>query len=313
MSNLADECHTQGLLYLDDIQDDTGNKFLKIAIKLIVSGFDADFIREVLENIIIVEECDNKSLLEKILILEAVIKIHDGFSSDVVKPILLSLLGEKWLIAYIDKEFHEFSGKLDISEDEQRIQELVFDKNENSAKEDHIYFKLLESIKKTLKSFNFFNRLAALYRLGEVKNQDMVKINKITEEVLLIIDENITSAIIELEDDISSYCRARHRVLDRLLTLMSNHGYIKFDDTARLACERIISSREAESDFNESKIADMKNEFPGRINEFLKLVMIIIVENAKIYDFNTISKALLRTIVEGKEAEELRGEFTRIL
>lgn len=313
MTNLADKCREQGLVYLQNIRNTTGNKFLEIAIKLIIDGFEADFICEVLENIIIVEECDSKSLLEKILILEAAIKIHNGFSGEVVKSILLSLLGEKWMTAYIDKELSEFSSKSDISEEERQMQELIFEKNEESVKEDHIYFNFLEAIKNTLKSYNFLSSLAALYWMGEVKEQDSLKINKATEEVLNAIDEHFTSTLIEAQENFQFYCQARRGVFDRLLNIMNNRGYINFNATAEFALERFINLKRNESNFNESKIAGMKYEFPRRINEFLKLVIIIIAENAKIYDFNIINKAVLRTIVDGKEAETLRNEFKRIL
>jgi hypothetical protein len=293
MANIADKSNKEGLLSLEDVADVTDNKFLKIAIIIIIDVSDKAFVRDVLENIINAEECNGRILLEKILILEAAMLISQYSSGETVKTILLSLLGEKWVSSYIEEEeFYSFS-----------------DKNIELVPKKILYWSLLNSLKKILKSHWFLCHLASLYLVGEIKELDEDKVNETTEQVWIIVNEEITSKLFGWEHlSISFAWYTRIQILENLLNLMNDCDYINFRDNAEFALKRVLSRYDIDE-----KNSDMRYEFPRRINEFMKLFMIIVMNNHRKYDFKILSRAISKTIMAGEKAEDLKVEFSRIL
>ena len=144
MVNLGHESNCWGLLHLDKILEKTDNRFLKIAIKLIVKGYEVECIRTVLENIIHSESCDNKTLFEKILISKAVIDIYYRSSSEVIKTTLLSMLGEKWLATYFDKDSFSYLYNSSLPEERQIIQYMLH--NDLQAEKNSLYCAVMEPV-----------------------------------------------------------------------------------------------------------------------------------------------------------------------
>lgn len=336
LESIAEVCVAEGFLALMDIKDIPDNNFLKISINLILGGFETEMIRATLENLLLVDESENKCLLEKVLIFEGMILIHQHYSGEVVKTILLSMLGEKWLCQYIDTDLYDSSRKSDVSAAELYDMKAVLDKIDMSEEkrllysldqwaatkvppprniseeEVFLYFAMLNSLKIILKSHTFFNNLAAIYWIGESQNNDAVKISKLAEEVVKIIDDHLTSKLIEFQEKIVSFCKYRNKVFDKLFNVMSNSRYINYDENARFAFERAISLTGVDLELENSKISNLERYFPERVNEFLKIVMVILFKNYRVSDFKVFNNAIYQTIIQGKKAENIMEEFATL-
>lgn len=309
MSKLAEERRRQGLLYLDEIVNSIENNMLKIAVKLVFVPCDANFIGEVLKNIIIAEECGDGERLEKILISEAVMQILDNRSGEEVKISLLSMLGEEWVEAYMDYDNYSLTNGCGIFKEERIAVELIVgDTKDDGAKTKWLYQQLLGGLNKILKSNIFLDSLAVIYCKAEIQGQESPEIVNAAETILLHIDEQITSKLISGEYE---WYETKRTAVRRLLNFMSHREFIIFDDVARFAIERAVIRPGMKGKIDRKKISNMKYEFPERITEFLRLIMIFVLENDEIYDFKIIFDAIIKTVVQGGKALDISKELKR--
>ncbi len=93
-----------GLLQLQSEVEKFNSNFMRKALELVVQGVEANYIRTILQNYIIVGDYKGKALLERILITEGVLSIQAGENPLLIREKLSSYFGEDF-IPEIDKYF----------------------------------------------------------------------------------------------------------------------------------------------------------------------------------------------------------------
>ena len=88
-----------GFSVLEDHAQQTDDPFLKAGLLLIADGADTEYIIKILQQAIASEQqrLPGKQLLERLMILEGLLTVQKGLNPHLVKMILASMLGVKYM------------------------------------------------------------------------------------------------------------------------------------------------------------------------------------------------------------------------
>ena len=307
MTAISVKCNRDGIQSIGETLDDSEIPFLKIAVKLIIKGYDTRVILAVLENIIHAENIEGKNTLEKILIFEAIRMIlSEGKTGNGVKATLLCILGERFLCDYLNSETLN-------KEIAKRVYEMVYKLNTHNLYPEAISEKVLEwmegcstyaalyyAMNDLLNSPDFLTPFALVYLLNEKKEVFNESIAGSAEKILMCVDKRLTSKIIEKTKKVE-FIEIRTDIRGKLLGLISE-GYLDFEKNAELALNRVLSSPAIPAEFKtDNAIHDKSGDFARRISEFMKIFISSIDEGSVHFDFQACKEALIKIEEMGRE------------
>jgi len=312
MTAIAAKCHRDGILSIGEISDVSDIPFLKIAVKLIINGYDTPMISTILENIIHAENNEGKNILEKILIYKAIkIIISEGTGSSMVKTFLLYILGEKWLCDFSDsdvlnKEISRMIYRIAYKSDCEKVSPELINKAILEWMEGSTtYATLYNALHKLLKSQAFLTPIASIYLLYENKEVFDEWIDSNTEKILKCVDDLLTAKIIVKTRNID-FIDVRTDIRGKLSTLIL-YGFINFERNAKLALERIMASPAIPAHFKTEHVkSNLSYNFVWRVCEFMKALISSIDKSGKCFDFQACKDALIKIVAERKSAEEVQ-------
>ena len=100
--NLVDQLYefsvkarNEGILSLEEDIPYVKNDFLREALKLVIDGIDPEIAAGILYNLISGGDLEGSELLELMIVTEGVLRIQQGVNPNLLKKILLSLLGAR--------------------------------------------------------------------------------------------------------------------------------------------------------------------------------------------------------------------------
>jgi hypothetical protein len=315
MTGIAAKCNRDGLISIGEALDAADIQFLKIAIKMIVKGYEFSIIKDVLENIIRAENGDGKCILEKVLITKAIKLIIQGYHGNLVKVTLLTILGENSFCEnlnpdFLNREISQMVYKLAYKPADEIISpELLSDRIHEWVEGSPIYVMVLNAVNEILKSNIFLTSLASIFLLYKNKKVFDGSIDMWSNSVLAVIDNNLISKIIEKTKKID-FIEVKTNIAEKISQLI-NYSYINFDENSKMALDQVITRAQVPDEFKTKEgRCDADRKFKERVNEFMKIFIFVIDKKISGFDKKICKTALIRTMVEGKSAENVvENEF----